>query len=159
MVVNIAGIEGSAYFVCWNPVPSEFDIGATAFAGDAGDGDHFAPRDGDAEGFFLGVPGSNQILHGGYAQGGEGNVPARRRGYGLGAGGEGGEDPALMLQPEIVGGKIILVRDWAGMQLKLPLDLKSFRARDQIGGEAAGQKVTGRTGREQHACDTQNGNG
>ena len=84
--MDVSRIKNSANFVQGNPSPGEFDIGSVALLDDASNGDEFATRSGDGEGWFLRVSGGDETLKSIYAGGRERDIPARRRSQSRGQG-------------------------------------------------------------------------
>src|SRR5580704_6514931 len=142
----VAGIESGADFVERNPSPGELYVGVVALFGDAGDGQQFSASDGNRERLLVGVFRGNEGANGFDSGGGQKNVPARRRGETRGTGRRGGGNPAMMLEHEIFGGDVDLVRNHAGLQDVLLRRFEGIGSGDQVGGEAAREVVARRAG-------------
>ena len=142
---QISGVESGANLVERNPSPDEIDIGHIALLGDAGDGNQFPFRDGNAEGGFVGPLRWRDGSNGFNARGREHNAPAwwrRKRGRtGSGAGG----DPAMVLQDQVFGSQIVFVGDYSSLQSELLRGFERVGSGNQIGCEPAGEDIARRT--------------
>ena len=149
-VVNVTGVERGSDFVQGNPSPCEIHVGHVALLADAGNADQFPSCDRDRErrlaSFFRRDENANRIDAGRRKQ----DVPARRSQAGP-ASGVGGGDPAMMLQYQVFGRKVILVGNDAGLQ-EIVLGLfEGIGGGDQVRGETPGQKVARGAGEESKA--------
>src|SRR5580693_6169404 len=108
-VAGVAGVDNGTELIQRIPFPGELYIGNGALLGDAGDGNQLAFGGGNAEGLFFGVTGSDETLKRIHAGGCECDDPARGRSQSRRAGSDGGGNPAVVLEHEVVGRKVILV--------------------------------------------------
>ena len=143
-VLQTTYVEGGTDFILRSPAPGEFDIGDVAVLADAGDAYQFPSRRGYVENLFAGFAAAHEVVKGVDAQRSEGDFPAGRWSHVGRARRRRTNNPAAMLQDQILRRGEFLARDRARVQQELLGDGESVGSSNEGGGQAAGQKIARR---------------
>ena len=134
VVLHVPGVECCTNFVQWRPLPLEINIRCVVLLADSGDAEKLPASHWNTEILPAGGIAGDQVAEGVDAERSEGNVPSWRRNEIGCAGDIGAGDPAVALEHEVVGGKVILVGDDSSSQPELLWRLERLRASDEVDG-------------------------
>ena len=154
-VLQSGCVQGGPDFIHGRPSPREFNFRGVITFADAGNCDQFASRGGDAEILLPRFCPMNQVAKGIDTEWSHRDFPAWRRCDLRWALRDRTDDPAVMLQDEVLRRRKVLVRNRADPQPELLRSSEGIGAGDERGGETARKKVarSARDQRTQHRHD------